>query len=126
MSVGESIISAYSGVADPNAYGLTYEVPKEKTHKIHYSAKEEKLFSYYDVVAGIRKSGNIDIEVLTSVFSKLSTGFPHDWLLVLEIYELIHNNKTSPLTKKVKLHLEKLSEKEPLKHLIQDGIQLLK
>ena len=126
MSVGESIVSAYSGVADPNAYGLIYEVPKEKTHKIHYSAHEEKLFSYYDIVAKIRKNGNIDVEVLTEVFNALATDFPEDWLLVLEIYELIHSNTKAPLTQKVKLYLDRLSEKEPLKHLIQDGIQLLK
>ena len=126
MSVGESIISAYSGIADPNAYGLTYEIPKEKTHKIHYSAKEEQLFSYYALVADLRRSGNIDLEVLTEVFSELTKDFPQDWLLVLEIFELIHTNKTAPLTKDVKVYLEKLSEQESLKDLIQDGIQLLR
>lgn len=126
MSVGESIVSAYSGIADPNAFGLTFEVPKEKTHKIRYSAKEEKLFSYYDAVAKLRRSGNIDLVVLTEVFSNLSTGFPKDWLLALEIYELIHTEINAPLTRDVKLYLEKLSEEERLKHLIQDGIQLLK
>ena len=126
MSVGESIISAYSGIADPNAYGLTYEIPKEKTHKIHYSAKEEQLFSYYALVADLRRSGNIDLEVLTEVFSELTKDFPQDWLLVLEIFELIHTNKTAPLTKDVKVYLDKLSEQESLKDLIQDGIQLLR
>ena len=126
MSVGESIISAYSGIADPNAYGLTYEIPKEKTHKIHYSAKEEQLFSYYALVADLRRSGNIDLEVLTEVFSELTKDFPQDWLLVLEIFELIHTNKTAPLTKDVKVYLNKLSEQESLKDLIQDGIQLLR
>lgn len=126
MSVGESIVSAYSGIADPNAYGLAFEIPKEKTHKIHYSSKEEKLFSYYESVAKIRRSGNIDIEVLTEIFRELTTVFPHDWLLVLEIFELIHTNKTAPLTNEVELYLEKLAEKEPLKHLILDGIQLLR
>ena len=126
MSVGESIISAYSGIADPNAYGLTYEIPKEKTHKIHYSAKEEQLFSYYALVADLRRSGNIDLEVLTEVFSELTKDFPQDWLLVLEIFELIHTNKTAPLTKDVKVYLDKLSEQESLKDLIHDGIQLLR
>jgi len=126
MSVGESIISAYSGIADPNAYGLTYEIPKEKTHKIHYSPKEEQLFSYYALVANLRRGGNIDLEVLTEVFSELITDYPNDWLLVLEIFELIHTNKTASLTKDVKLYLEKLSEQASLRDLIQDGIQLLR
>lgn len=126
MSVGESIVSAYSGVADPNAYGLRFEVPKEKTHKINYSPKEEKLFSYYQVVADIRRSGNMDLKTLTEVFSKLTTGYPHDWLLPLEIFELIHKDKALPLTQKVKMYLEGLTKNESLKHLIQDGIQLLK
>ena len=126
MSVGEAIVSAFSGIADPNAYGLTFEVPKEKTHKIHYSEKEKKLFSYYKKVANMRRSGNVDIEVLTDVFSKLKSEYPEDWLLVLEIYELIGVDKTSHLTGKVKSYLNKISENEPLKHLIKDGIQLLK
>jgi len=126
MSVGEAIVSAFSGIADPNAYGLTFEVPKEKTHKIMYSENEKKLFSYYKKVANIRRSGNIDLEVLTDVFSKLKSEHPEDWLLVLEIYELIAADKTSHLTIKVKSYLDKFSENEPFKHLIKDGIQLLK
>ncbi len=126
MSVGEAIVSAFSGIADPNAYGLTFEVPKEKTHKIMYSENEKKLFSYYKKVANIRRSGNIDLEVLTDVFSKLKSEHPEDWLLVLEIYELIAADKTSHLTRKVKTYLDKISENKPFKHLIKDGIQLLK
>jgi phenylalanine-4-hydroxylase len=126
MAVGESIVSAFSGIADPNAYGLTFAVPKEKTHKIHYSMKEEKLFSLYDTVARMRRSRNRNVDELTEVFTKLKDDYPKDWLLTLEIYELIHEDPGSALCKKVKSYLEKLSEKEPVKHLIQDGIQLLK
>jgi phenylalanine-4-hydroxylase len=126
MSVGEAIVSAFSGIADPNSYGLTFEVPKEKTHKIQYSENEIKLFSHYMKVANIRRSGNIDLEVLTDVFSKLKSEHPEDWLLVLEIYELIAADKTSHLTRKVKTYLDKVSENEVFKNLIKDGIQLLK
>ncbi len=126
MSVGEAIVSAFSGIADPNSFGLTFEVPKEKTHKIQYSENEKKLFSHYKKVANIRRSGNIDLEVLTDVFSKLKSEHPEDWLLVLEIYELIAADKTSHLTRKVKTYLNKISENERFKHLIKDGIQLLK
>jgi len=126
MSVGEAIVSAFSGIADPNSFGLTFEVPKEKTHKIQYSENEKKLFLHYKKVANIRRSGNIDLEVLTDVFSKLKSEHPEDWLLVLEIYELIAADKTSHLTREVKTYLNKVSENEPFKHLIKDGIQLLK
>lgn len=126
MSVGEAIVSAFSGIADPNAYGLTFEVPKEKTHKIQYSENEKKLFSYYKKAANIRRSGNVDLEVLTDVFSKLKAEYPEDWLLVLEIYELIAADKTSDLTRKVKTYLDKISENGSYKQLIKDGIQLLK
>jgi phenylalanine-4-hydroxylase len=37
MAVGSEIISGFSGPADPNAFGLSYEAPKEKTHKIVHS-----------------------------------------------------------------------------------------
>jgi len=74
----------------------------------------------------MRRSGNIDLEVLTDVFSNLKSEYPEDWLLVLEIYELIAADKTSHLTRKVKTYLDKIAQNEHFKHLIKDGIQLLK
>ena len=37
MAVGEKIISAFAGPADPDAFELKYPAPKEKTHHIKYT-----------------------------------------------------------------------------------------
>jgi len=32
MAIGENIVSAFSGTADADSFGLNYELPKERTH----------------------------------------------------------------------------------------------
>lgn len=125
MAVGKSVESAFSGIADPNAYNFSYEIPKEKTHKIHYGDNELKLFSYYEKVNQMRRKGDIDLKKLSEIFSILCEKYPKDWLLTLEIYELIFKDKNDELTEKVRTHLEKLSVNPSNKNLVLDGIQLL-
>jgi phenylalanine-4-hydroxylase len=125
MAVGKSVESAFSGIADPNAYDFSYEIPKEKTHKIHYGENELKLFSYYEKVNRMRRNKDPDLKQLSDIFSILCEKYPKDWLLGLEIYELIYRKKNDELTEKVQAHLEKLSANPSYKNLIQDGIQLL-
>ena len=40
------IISAFSGIADPNSFGQQFEVPKEKTHKINYSQNKLSFLNF--------------------------------------------------------------------------------
>jgi len=125
MAVGESVISAYSGIADPNAYGQHFEVPKEKTHKIAYTQKELKLFGLYDQVRSLRNSKNPDENLLKSIFGKLVKNYPNDWLLVLEIYEILNPLPESALKRAVRSHLNEAYEDDHINGLIQDGLLLL-
>ncbi len=124
MAVGKEVISAYAGLADPENYNLVLEAPKEKTHKIKYSDAELKLHSMYQEVRDIREQNSIDINRLEHIFNTVVNTFPNDWLLPLEIYELIYT-KDIPLKNKVLNQLNKLAKNSEVANLIEDSLQLL-
>lgn len=126
MAVGASVISAFAGIADPNSYGLHFEPPKEKTHKIHYSDKQKELHLLYKEVRVMRESNMLKIEKLQAIFENITCNFPKEWLLVLEIYELLKAHKSQTLASLVFDYLQQLSKQKNISHLINDGIELLK
>jgi len=124
MAVGKEVISAYAGLADPENYELTIEAPKEKTHKIKYTDKEKNLHELYLEVRKIRENNKINDSRLLTIFNIVSNEYPNDWLLSLEIYELIFRQDTT-LKDKMLEHLEKLTSKKEIANLIKDGLKLL-
>ena len=125
MVVGENLISAFSGIADPNSFGQQFEIPKEKTHKISYSTKETALFELYDQVRLMRKSTHIDENVLQKIFGQLIKNYPNDWLLALEIYELLGPDQMFEFRTEVTSYLERFCHDDSVKNLVQDGIRLI-
>jgi len=127
MAVGAKVISAFAGVADPGSFGLVFESPKEKTHKIQYPKKEQKLHRLYQEVRDIRELNKIDKQsmlALENIFATLKDEYPNDWLLPLEIFELLFSQEES-LKKRVLAHLENLTLKPEFKSLIESGLSLL-
>jgi phenylalanine-4-hydroxylase len=90
MAVGERIISAFSGPADPFAFKLEYPVPKEKTHKIIHTEKAQRLHNLYQSVRDYREkvNGNLDFG---GIWKELQRDYPTEWLLPMEILELVKN-----------------------------------
>ncbi|WP_456460564.1 aromatic amino acid hydroxylase [Lutibacter sp.] len=122
MAVGERIISAYAGPASINSFKNKSKISTKKTHTIKYSNHELRLHKLYKQVGKMRKKETVSIEILEQIFSTLKEDYPSDWLLALEIYELILNSKTA-LEKEVLNYLKNQSEYE---NLITSGIELLK
>ncbi len=125
MAIGENVVSAFSGIADPNSFGQQFEIPKEKTHKISYSLKEKDLFELYSQVRLMRKSKGIDHNILQKIFGQLKENYPNDWLLALEIYELIGPGQMMDFRTEVKSYLEQFYLDDSVKNLVQDGIRLI-
>ncbi|MGI9530700.1 aromatic amino acid hydroxylase [Lutimonas sp.] len=125
MAVGETVISAFSGIADPNSYGQQFEVPREKTHKITYKSKELDLFTLYQEVRTMRQSDNIDVERIKKIFGQLVENYPNDWLLVLEIFELLKRGTDKAFTQHVQSHLKNAYQNTSIQHLVEDGIRLI-
>lgn len=126
MAIGDSITSAYSGLPDPLAYGLTFEAPKEKTHKIEHTEKAKKLHELYARVREIRDKAQ-NYADLEAIFDKLQVKHSDDWLLSLEILEILRNKDVhEELSDAIENYLISKSEHNPdLKKLIVDGLNLI-
>jgi phenylalanine-4-hydroxylase len=126
MAVGKSIVSVFSGPADPDSFGLKYPAPEEKTHKIQHDEQARKLHLLYQQVRDIREQ-NCSFALLPSLWQELQRDHPGDWLCALEILELLKDKKiedsfTSEVTS---LLLSKKAEGEAMSKLIDDGFAML-
>jgi len=126
MAVGTHIISAFPGAADQEAYGSMYDVPEEKTHKIAYSKKDIALQKLYQQVRDIREKDQ-DIMPLQIIWQNLKTNYTNDWLLPLEILELITNQDGFDVLKQEITDYLKIKAQydQSLERLIHDGLELL-
>lgn len=127
MAVGEQVISVYSGPADPDAFGLEFPLPKEKTHRFEHTEVQKKLFHYYKQVRDLRDSG-ADASELVPIWKKVSASWPGEWLLPLEMAEYCHQTNSQPeLAKTLWKYLEDLaSENEAVRNVIKRGLNLLR
>ena len=124
MAVGKQIVSAYSGIADPENFGLTFEPPKEKTHKIFYKEKDKQLHKLYEEVRTIRENSGLSLSRLKVIFEMLKDQFPHDWLLPLEMYEIAAKHE-SRFREEFFEYLKKFEGDKKIAHLIKDGLELI-
>lgn len=125
MAVGEHVISAFSGPADTDSFDWISHVPSSKTIKAKHSEERDDLEILYQTVRMIRES-NDQTSSLAPVFENLQQNHPQDWLLAVEIVELLKNRKEEELLQKVLDYLENLKIKRPeVAHLITDGLDLI-
>ena len=123
MAVGAEVVSAFSGVADPDNYGLHFEAPKEKTHKIQYSNDEIAVHKLYQEVRNMREEKKYDVNRLIQIFETIKTS-DKEWLLALEIYELLQE-ANSPQKEMVLKQLKYWIKNSKYNNLINDGLALL-
>lgn len=126
MAVGETIVSAYSGPADPNSFEMEYPVPKEKTHKIIHSDTAKRLHALYQSVRDHREKKS-SIVNLDNLFEQIRKLYPEEWLLPLEILELVHSGPENVVLKEEILnYLKKVKSQDPdIKRLIDNGLILI-
>ena len=124
MAIGKEIISAYAGPADVQSFNHLYQVSTVKTHKIKYSEAEVNLHKHYQEVRNMRENNKVDFELLSIIIENLKTKFAKDWLLPLEIYEIIYD-LDSPLKKIIYDHLINLKSDKNFSKLISDGMRLV-
>jgi len=125
MAVGKKVISAYSGPADVKSFDMVDHVPSSKTIKAKKTAEREELESLYQNIRNIRegKQGSYSI---AETFDMLTAKHNGDWLLSVEIAELLHKNSDNQLLDKVLAYLENIKLSRPkTAHLIDDGLELI-
>ncbi len=125
MAVGETIHSAFSGPADPEAYEYMFDVPDEKTHKIRFEEKEKKLHSLYQSVRDSREN-KPDFSEIQSIFESIKDQYPNEWLVTLEMLELVSDQNHNGLTDEIIQALESMKLKHPeLTMLINNGLEMI-
>lgn len=127
MAVGEKIVSAYAGPADPYAYELEYPVPKEKTHKIEHSARAKQLHAYYQTVRDFREKRSSTV-TLREIWDEVRRHYPEEWLLPIEIMELVSSGKDDQgMVSEISHYLDKMASDRPeLEMLIENGLALFR
>lgn len=134
MAIGKKVVSAFSGPADVNSFDLIHIVPKTTTIKAKHTDERDDLEILYQTVRSIReskdsKTDSSDSEQekqLKSVFEKLKNNHSHDWLLAIEIAELLKDSTEDPLLQEILFYLDRLKEKSPkIANLISDGVDLI-
>lgn len=122
MAVGETITSAFSGPADPDGFGLKYDPPKEKTHKIHFDDNTLKLHALYQDVRDIREGKNTSGDI-SEIWKKLKSQYPSEWLLPTEILELSQQtSELNELSNDIKEFLGEVRNTKPESSIIIDNI----
>jgi phenylalanine-4-hydroxylase len=125
MAIGKKVISAFSGPADVNSFDLISHVPTSKTIKAKHTAERDDLEVLYQTIRNIRETKDTETS-LVPIFDKLRTNHPNDWLLAVEITELLKNQNEPQLLQDVMTYLDQLKEKRPeVAHLIAGGLDLI-
>jgi len=125
MAIGKKVVSAFSGPADVNSFDLINTVPKTTTIKAKHTDERDDLEVLYQTVRMIRENKDSKSE-LKSVFEKLKHNHQNDWLLSVEIAELLKDSEEKQLLQEVLVYLDQLKEKRPeVAHLIAGGLDLI-
>ncbi|WP_109433881.1 aromatic amino acid hydroxylase [Aquimarina sp. AU119] len=124
LAVGNEIVSAFSGPADDHSFDLVTHKASSIPTKRTYSQAQTELHSLYQSVKNIREGKNTRFS-LEAVFEILEKDHSNDWLLPLEIYELIYEKDAKFAAQTLK-HLEAIKSKKPnISHLIDSGLEII-
>jgi phenylalanine-4-hydroxylase len=126
MAVGEHIASVFNGAADKTAYQDVTLIPKERTIKVNYDEKDRRLQALYEEVRKIRETES-GYDRLESIWRHQQKEHPQDWLLSMEIYEILDYNDLHPdLRNEIKAYLNRHAEEvEDHATVIEWGFRLV-
>jgi phenylalanine-4-hydroxylase len=126
MAVGDRVTSVFNGPADKDAYLEVALVPKERTIKVPSDAERKKLENLYAQVRKIRES-KTGYERLGEIWETQQAEHHGDWLLSMEIFEILDTTDQQPeLEKRIKNFLEeKKAATKDLSTLIGWGFRLV-
>jgi phenylalanine-4-hydroxylase len=126
MAVGECISSVFNGAADKDAYNQVALIPKERTIKVPSDAKRKRLENLYAQVRQIRES-KTGYERLGEIWETQQAEHPEDWLLSMEIYEILDaaNQQADLKTRIEKFLNDRRAKTKDLSTLISWGFRLV-
>lgn len=126
LAVGSRIVSAFAGSADYRSYNNLYHVSLTETKKIEKSAAVLELERLYSEIKMLRTENSISIDTINRVFNTLKENYPLEWLLPIELYELLEKTNEIELKTDIIKHLKTVKSAKPkISHLIEDGLALI-
>ncbi|WP_349408562.1 aromatic amino acid hydroxylase [Pseudalkalibacillus sp. SCS-8] len=126
MAVGTHITSVFAGAADSEHFFGTDVKEEEEEAEPSELTPLEKLYGEIRSLREEEKTPQEVIHTIQQVVSELEK-FPEDWLLRLEIVEILTQKPLLPTTKhKVLDDLERLKDHEKLNKWIENGLHLIK
>jgi phenylalanine-4-hydroxylase len=125
MAVGKKLVSAFSGPADVNSFDLIAHVPSSKTIKASTSEERDALEVLYHAVRNIRETKDTTTS-LAPIYEKLKEEHTNDWLLCIELAELLKARNETKLLTEILSHLDNLKKQRPeVAQLISNGLELI-
>ena len=124
MVLGKEIVSVFPGPVSYNSFEDDGIILSKKPLQIKYSDKQKLLHNLYKQVRIMRNKNDIKVDILQDIFLKIRNDFSGEWLLVLEIYELLYKSNLS-FEKELLKYLELLKENIQISNLISTGLKLI-
>lgn len=129
MAVGTEITSVFGGPADREAYGEIEDFVVKKVPQIQFSEEQKSLHRLYQKIRDLRESkesGLLLEKQLREVLNLTNSHFSQDWLLYIEIYELLKNRcQSCQLLPDIENRLAKIKNQQPqLTTMVDNGLKL--
>ena len=126
MACGGEIISVFGGPADWNKYyKKSMKSKKEIYQSSNLTTKNIELNELYNQVQQLKKNHSASEKYLR-ILNELYNNYPGDWLLCMEIYEIIIGD--SSIEKEINQllnHINGFKKDEKLKDTIDRGLKLI-
>ncbi len=128
VPIASRIVSVFGGAADRKSFVMKTRGSagtKVKSHKTNLTAENAALNELYRKVRECRDQNGNSAEPLLKILTELDARHPEDWLLRLELLELISRlDPMSPAVASTRQTLENLkSTNKDFKEMIERGLQ---
>ncbi|MGB0896092.1 MAG: aromatic amino acid hydroxylase [Flavobacteriaceae bacterium] len=126
LAVGSEVISAYAGSADFRSFNNLYHVSDTKTIKPIKDSATAELEKLYSDVRDLRINNSYSEDTIKVIFNTLKNNYKDDWLLTLELLELVSAKQNTALKEQLTDRLQELkTTRKDIRHLIESGMALL-
>lgn len=88
MAVGDGISSVFAGSADKSTFEIYKQKSQENAIEVVHSAEEKELFALFEELSTMRENG-ADASRLTQIAVQVRQQFADDWLIRMELLELL-------------------------------------
>ncbi|TPG68414.1 aromatic amino acid hydroxylase [Brevibacillus laterosporus] len=131
MAVGAEIVSVYAGAADREKFQSGTHQPSEtQTRRPIYTEEQKRQQQLYQIVRNLRIEEGAEEELpesLQAILQELDASYPTDWLLRLEILEIMLQHQFPEVDcQQLRSQLTAIGEADhELAGLIENGLSLL-